>query len=218
VELPPGASQATTLEGSSKAGTIDGTRLTITGPFDAGTTAVQIAFRQAYSSRTWTLEQRWPAPFEQVTVGVEKVGALAMASPQLPNTTDVTSDNGTVFVLGRGPALAAGQPLTVTLSNLPFESPTPRYVALGLAAALLLLGGWMGFAGGSRDTSRRTLTNRREALLQELEQIDGRRRDGAMSAERHATRRQRLLQELEQVYGELDETTGPQGGGEGVAA
>jgi len=40
-----------------------------------------------------------------------------------------------------------------------------------------------------------------------------------MSADRHAVRRQRLLQELEQVYGELDQTTtGPQGGGEGVAA
>jgi hypothetical protein len=219
VELPPGASQPTALEGSSKAGTLNGTRLTITGPFDAGTTPVQIAFRQTYPNSTWTLEQRWPAAFEQITVGVEKVGTLTMASPQLPTTTDVTSDSGTVFVLGRGPALAAGEPMRVTLTNLPFESRTPRYVALGLAAALLALGGWMAFAGGSRDTSRRTLTNRREALLQELEQLDAKRRDGSISAERHAARRQRVLQELESVYGELDQnTTGPQGGGEGVAA
>jgi hypothetical protein len=219
VDLPPGASQATALDGSSKAATIDGTRLTIAGPFDAGTTSVQIAFRQVYSSSTWTLEQRWPAPFEQITVGVQKIGALAMVSPQLPTITDVTSDSGTVFVLGRGPALAAGEPIRVTLTNLPFESRTPRYVALGLAAALLVLGGWMGFASGSRDTSRRALTNRREALLQELEQIDARRRDGSLSAERHAARRQRVLQELESVYGELDQSpTGPQGGGEGVAA
>jgi hypothetical protein len=154
-----------------------------------------------------------------VTVGVEKVGALAMASPQLPTTSEVTADGGTVFVLGRGPALAAGQPMRVTLSNLPYESPTPRYVALSLAAALLALGAWMGFGSGSRDTSRRALTDRREALLQELDQIDAKRRDGTMSAERHAARRQRLLQDLEQVYGELDQTTtGPQGGGEGVAA
>jgi hypothetical protein len=219
VELPPGASQATSLEGSSKVGALSGNRLTITGPFDAGTTSVQIAFRQPYGGSTWTLEQRWPAAFEQVTVGVEKVGALAMASPQLPTTSEVTADGGTVFVLGRGPALAAGQPMRVTLSNLPYESPTPRYVALSLAAALLALGAWMGFGSGSRDTSRRALTDRREALLQELDQIDARRRDGTMSAEQHAARRQRLLQDLEQVYGELDQTTtGPQGGGEGVAA
>ena len=219
VELPPGATGASVLEGSSKAGTVSGSRLTITGPFDAGTTPVQIAFRQSYGGSTWTLEQRWPATFEQVTVGVEKVGGLTMSSPQLPTTSDVTADGGTVFALGRGPALAAGQPLTVTLTNLPFESPTPRYVALGLAAGLLALGAWMGFGGGSRDVSRQTLMNRREALLQELDQLDGRRRDGSISADRHAARRQRLLSELEQVYGELDQTpAGPQGGGEGVAA
>jgi hypothetical protein len=219
VDLPPGATGAAALEGSSKAGTVSGSRLTITGPFDAGTTAVQIAFRQAYGGSTWTLEQRWPATFEQVTVGVEKVGALTMSSPQLPTTSDVTADGGTVFALGRGPALAAGQPLTVTLNNLPFESLTPRYVTLGLAAGLLALGAWMGFGGGSRDVSRQTLINRREALLQELDQLDGRRRDGSISADRHAARRQRLLSELEQVYGELDQSpAGPQGGGEGVAA
>jgi hypothetical protein len=141
-----------------------------------------------------------------------------MASPQLPTTNEVTSDNGTVFLLGRGPGLAAGQPMTVTLSSLPFESRTPLYVALGLAAGLLALGAWLGFGGRKHETSRQTLTNRREALLQELEQLDTRRRDGSMSAERHAARRQRLLQELEQVYGELDQATSPQGGGEGVAA
>ena len=219
VDLPPGATGASALEGSSKAGTVSGSRLTITGPFDAGTTPVQIAFRQAYGGSTWTLEQRWPATFEQVTVGVEKVGGLTMSSPQLPTTSDVTADGGTVFALGRGPALAAGQPLTVTLSNLPFESPMPRYVALGLAAGLLALGAWMGFGGGSRDVSRQTLMNRREALLQELDQLDAKRRDGSISADRHAARRQRLLSELEQVYGELDQSpAGPQGGGEGVAA
>jgi hypothetical protein len=219
VDLPAGASQPTSLEGSSKVGTLSGNRLTITGPFDAGTTSVQIAFRQAYGGSTWTLEQQWPAAFEQLTVGVEKVGALAMTSAQLPTTSEVTADGGTVFVLGRGPALAAGQPMRVTLSNLPYESRTPLYVALGLAAGFLGLGAWLGFSRGSGDTSRRALTNRREALLQELDQIDAKRRDGSLSAERHAARRQRLLQELEQVYGELDQTTtGPQGGGEGVAA
>ena len=95
----------------------------------------------------------------------------------------------------------------MTLNGLPYESRTPRYVALALAAGLLALGAWLGFSKARARHRSRRLTNRREALLQELEQLEAKRRDGTMSADRHAARRQRLLQELEQVYGELDQTT-----------
>ncbi len=219
VDLPSGASSATVLEGSSPLGTISGNRLTITGPFPAGTTSVQIAYRMAYSGASLTFVQPWPAAFERTTVGVEKVGSLSLSSPQLPETSEVNGDGGTVFVLGRGGALAAGTPLTVTLANLPHRNRTPRYVALGLAAAFIVLGAWLAFSGPARNTSRQALTDRREALLQELAQIEVKRRDGALSADRYAARRHRVLSDLEHVLGELDQTVpGPQGGGEGVAA
>ena len=92
-------------------------------------------------------------------------------------------------------------------------------MALALAARCILL---RRLAGGSRPRpapDARSLAERREQLLQELTQLELRRRDGAVSAERFATRRRRLVAELEQIYGELDAAAaGPQGGGEGVAA
>lgn len=219
IDLPSGASSATALEGSSPLGVISGNRLTITGPFPSGTTSIQIAYRLAYSSSSLTFVQAWPAGFERTTVGVEKVGNLTMTSAQLSETTEVNGDDGTVFVLGRGGALAAGTPLTLALANLPYRSRTSRYVALGLAAGFIALGAWLALSGPARNTSRQALTDRREALLQELAQLEVKRRDGALSADRYATRRQRVLTELEHVLGELDQAVpGPQGGGEGVAA
>jgi hypothetical protein len=217
IELPPAAAGPTLLEGSSPAGTLSGHRLTIAGPFPSGTTSIQIAYRLPHASSTLTLAQAFPAPFQQMSVGVEKLPGLAMTSSQLPSVSDVTSENGSVFILGRGPALAANTPLTVTLSGLAFHSPTPRYVALGLAAAFLALCTWLGFARRD-DTSRQTLQNRREALLQELTQLDAKRREGALAPARYAARRQRAVHELERVLGQLDERHTRRGGDEGVAA
>ena len=114
--------------------------------------------------------------------------------------------------------VAAGTPLTVTLTNLPYHSHVPRIAALSLAGAMLLLGVWLATRRGDLPDTR-TLAERREQLFKELTQLELRRREGAVSADRFATRRRRLIADLEQIYGELDSAVGgPQGGGEGVAA
>jgi hypothetical protein len=219
IDLPPGTSGATPLEGSSPSATVAGNRITVAGPFASGSTPVQVAYRLAYDSGTVTLVQPFPAAFQQITVGAQKVGALSMASPQFTEPPrDVTTQDGKVYALGSGAALAAGTPLTVTLSNLPHHSGTPRVAALSLAGAMLLLGVWLAMRRGDLPDTR-TLAERREQLLKELTQLELRRRDGAVSADRFATRRRRLMADLEQIYGEIDDTAGgPQGGGEGVAA
>ena len=55
IDLPPGATGATALEGSSPAATVAPNKITITGPFASGTTMVQVgvpdAVRAARSSR-----------------------------------------------------------------------------------------------------------------------------------------------------------------------
>jgi hypothetical protein len=218
IDLPSGVSGLTALEGSSPSATVSGDRVTIEGPFASGTTSVQVAYRLAYNSGTVTLSQAFPAAFQQITVGVQKIGALSVASPQFAEVREVTTQDGKVYALGNGGALAAGTPLTVTLSNLPHHSRMPRTVALGLAGAVIVLGVWLATRKGDLPDAR-SLAQRREQLLKELTQLELRRRDGAVSAERFATRRRRLIADLEQIYGEIDgAAAGPQGGGEGVAA
>jgi flagellar biosynthesis/type III secretory pathway chaperone len=83
---------------------------------------------------------------------------------------------------------------------------------------MLLMGVWLATRRGDLPDTR-TLAERREQLFKELTQLEQRRRDGAVSADRFATRRRRLMADLEQIYSEIDGTAaGPQGGGEGVAA
>ena len=220
LDFPEGALGATALEGSSPSATVSTRRVIVTGPFASGSTLVQVAFRMPYDSSELTMEQTWPAALQQVTVGVEKVNNLSIASPQFTSATDVTADGGDVFVLGRGPALPAGGTTKVTLSNLPIHSKTPRYVALGLAGLLAGVGVWLAVVkrAGHGD-ARLALTKRRDTLLSQLEQLEVKRRAGSIDANGYTTRRQRIYTELERIYGELDEVSGgPDGGGEGVAA
>jgi hypothetical protein len=220
VNLPRGATGATALEGSSKTATVTETKITVAGPFASGTTTVQAAFRMPYSSGELTMTQTWPVAFQQVIVGVQKVGDLRVASPQLTQTSDVRTENGDLFVLGNGPALPAGGTLSLTLSGLPFHSATPRYVALAIAGGLLAFGAWLAVSVRTKkDDTRQALVARRDTLLGQLAQLESKRRAGTADGEAQAKRRTRILGELEQIYGELDEAhPGPQGGGEGIAA
>ena len=131
IELPPGANGATALEGSSKLATVSEDRITITGPLPSGTTMVQAAFRMPYDDANLTLTQKWPAAFQQMIVGVQKVGNLQVASPQLNETNEVRTESGDLFVLGNGPALPAGGTLTLNLSGLPYHSKTPQLRGTG---------------------------------------------------------------------------------------
>lgn len=206
IELPPGAADASAMEGSSPQGVVDGRRITITGPFASGTTPVQVAFRLPHSSPELTFAQSWPVSLERVTFGVEKIGALAIASPQFTTTGDVRAESGTAYVLGTGGALAANTPLTVTLSNLPVRTVTSRYVALALALAIAAVGGWMAWQPGQTGANaRQALVHRRDTLLGDLTRLDARRPAAGAAADQHARRRRQLVAELEQVYGELDE-------------
>jgi hypothetical protein len=217
LELPREALAASAIEGSSPSATVSNGRLVVTGPFASGTTAVQVGFRLPYNSSELTLSQVWPAALQRVVVGVERLEGVRVSSPQFASTNDVPTGDGTVYILGSGPALAANATTTVTLSGLPHHSRISRYVALGIAGAIAALGIWLAVIGGTgKVEARQALIARRNTLLGQLAQLESKHRTGTVDAS-YSTRRQRIIGELERIYGELDEA-GPEGGGEGVAA
>ena len=219
IQLPSGAGGAATMEGTSPSVTVNGDVVTVQGPFAAGTTPVNVGFVLNYTDADVTIEQKWPVTLEQVTVGIERVGPIGMASPQFSASRDVTAEDGTTYLLANGPSLAANDTLTLQLSNLPVHSRTPVYVGVGLALAIMAFGAWLAFAGRKKDEDlRRRLVQRRDTLIGELARLEERRQRDALDA-KGSTRRQRLLAELEQIYGELDGVlSGPRGGGQGIAA
>ena len=219
-DLPRGAGGASALEGSSPSVKVSGNRVTVLGPFAPGTTPVQVGYQLRYDSQDIAVAQKFPVAMEQVTVGVQKAGDMRMTSPQFQTTRDLPTDDGTVFLVGNGSALAAGQILTLNLSGLPIHSSVPRIAALTLAGTIIAIGVWLIVAARGNDTrARKALEQRRDSLLGELEQLEVKRRAGTINAERYSSRRQRLMSDLEAIYGELDEAgAGPPGGGEGIAA
>ncbi|MEQ1758882.1 MAG: carboxypeptidase-like regulatory domain-containing protein [Vicinamibacterales bacterium] len=219
IDLPQGAASAAALEGSSQQATIAGDRVTVTGPFPPGVTSVQFGYTLRNTGPEYQFRQTLPVALEQVTVALQRVGSVSMTSAQFQSTGDVTSESGSTFILGSGPALGAGTTLAVSLSGLPAHSTVPRYTALTLAGLVIAGGVWLAFVGRpDSKEARRRLIARRDTLLGDLAHLEQRKRSGQESA-KDSARRVRVVAELEQIYGELDQAgAGPEGGGEGVAA
>ncbi len=93
-----------------------------------------------------------------------------------------------MFALGSGAALAPGTPLTVTLTNLPYHSRTPRYVGAGAGGRRHPLRRLAGHPHPAPEPDARSLADRREQLLKELTQLEAApaRRRGERRAVRDA--------------------------------
>ena len=167
-DLPPDAADATVLQGSSPQVSVKGTRVSLAGPFGPGRTSAQIAFDLTSDSADRTIVQRFPAAIDMVSVAVQKAGAVQMKSAQVPQQQEVPAD-GKTYIVGNGPSLPAGSPLTIDLTGLPHHETWPRNAALVLAVLILCAGAWAAL-GGSRhgaDARRRDLEARRERLFAE---------------------------------------------------
>jgi hypothetical protein len=217
IDLPRGAAGAAVLQGSSPSATVSGDRLTVTGPFAAGITSVQVGFTLPHDGPNLELQQTWPVALEQLTVAAEKIGELSMTSPQFSTVGEIKSGDGTPFLLASGAGLPAGSTLTVQLTGLPAHSALPRQIALVIALAILCVGAWLAYTPRITAPSKAKLVSRRDEILADLAAIERRRRRGESSG-RDAQRQPELLAELEGIYGELDVRPGPRGGGEDVAA
>jgi len=86
---------------------------------------------------------------EQVSVASQKLGTLAITSPQFTSVATVEGRGWDQFHSGKRRCNAAGSTLTLQISGLPVHSTTPRNIALGLAILIGLLGLRLALQGGS---------------------------------------------------------------------
>jgi hypothetical protein len=203
-----GCAVASLLPGSSPLVSVDGPRVAVAGPFPPGSTPVQVACEVPAATGSVELRQIFPAALEQFAVIVKKVGNPTLMSPQIAGQQDVQAQ-GETFIAATGSAVAAGQPLILSVSGFPHHSRTPRFIALGLAVAIIGAGIWVLRGSGQPDdktaADRKRLLGRRDKLFQELVRLEHDRRRGRANDARYATRREELMAALENVYGELDE-------------
>jgi hypothetical protein len=205
-DLPPDAISPTVLEGSSPQAQVKGTRVTFAGPFKPGRTSAQIAYQLGPADGgERALVQRFPAALDMVSVAVQQVGGVRMSSPAIAQQQQVTAD-GKPYLLGNGPSLPAGRPLTLELSGLPHHEAWPRTLALILAGIILAGGVWaaLGSARNGAAARRRELEQRRDRLFADLVRLEQAKRAGAVEAQECEARRRELLATLERIYGELD--------------
>ncbi len=210
IDLPSGAQGVTVLPGSSARTVADGPRVELPGPFDPGSTPLQIAYILPYSGASLTLSQSLPVDWDSVLLSVEKSGDVDFVSSQVPRRAEVPSETraGASHLLGAGPRIAAGTPFSIELTGLPYRSTLPSTVTLAVALAILGLGCWgaVGSAGAGPATgTREQLEARRERLFVDLVKAERQHRAGKMGPTRYATRRGDLFAALEGVYRALDE-------------
>jgi hypothetical protein len=207
-DMPSGATSTGLLQGSSPQASVKGSRVQVAGPFAPGRTLVQVGSTLPSKSGSVGVTQRFPAPLERLTVLAKKVGDLKLESPQLERQQDFASQGETI-VAAAGGSVAAGQPIVLAITGLPHHSAVPRYIALSLAAAIVLVGLWAAWpreGAPAQEGERKRLLTRREKLFNELVRLENDRRNGRGDATRYASRRQELIASLEHLYGALDDS------------
>lgn len=206
-ELPGAAERASVLEGSSPQAVAAGKTVTVSGPFAAGQTMVQFAYTLPLNRSEMTIEQKLPAALTQLTVLMQRLGEMHITSEQFAQHRDM-SNEGQAYILGQGPALKAGDTVTLSLTGLPASPVWPRNLALALATMILGAGAWLAARKGrvSIDTGARArqLQARRDRLFEQLTALEKQYAAGAIDNERYAAQRRELVGALERIYADID--------------
>jgi hypothetical protein len=208
-DMPAGAQGTNVMEGSTPLAKANGMHVTVDGPFPPGKTFVQVACQLPVTAATLDITQIFPAPLERLAVLVKKVGDIKLSSAQIGRQQEFPNE-GEVIIGAMGNAVAAGQPIALTLTDLPHHSMAPRYTALALAGVIVLGGIWAARQSqddpAAREAERKRLIARREKLLADLVRLENDYRNGRGDRARYASRREELVTSLETVYGALDDS------------
>jgi hypothetical protein len=205
-DLPRGSTGASILANSSPQAAAAEKQVTVAGPFAPGTTLVQFAYSMPYSSGDLTIEQVMPVPLSRLVVLAQKTGDMRLTSRQVSEQREMAAE-GQTYILGQGPAVPAGGVVAFSFQNLPHEARWPRYVALGLAAAILAAGAWVSRRPVGADAGAgalRRLEAKRSQLFDALTAVETQHREGRLDPDQYAARRQEIVTALERVYAALD--------------
>ncbi len=205
-DLPETAQGPGILQGSTPQALLAGKRVTINGPFPPGSTVVQFGYSLRIPGASLTVELKLPLALNQVSVMAQKVGGMELHSTQIAEHRDMPLQ-GETFIVGKGPAVAAGQTVSFTLTGLPHHAVWPRNLALVLAVLILAAGVWGSTRSGKSapdDDRRRRLEAKRDRLFGELTSIEEQHRQQSIDPERYAARRVELVAALERLYAEMD--------------
>jgi len=206
-DMPRAAVGTTLMEGSSKLATVSGTRVRVLGPFPPGHTVVQVGCQLPAGGGEVNVAQKFPANLDQLAVVVKKVGGATVKSPQFERQQEFPADNE-VYIASTGKAVPAGQEITIDFAGLPHHSSSPRWIALSLAAAIIVAGAFAARRPDSdvqrRAAERKRLIAKRDKLFNDLVKLENDRRAGRADERRYAARREELIAALEQTYGALD--------------
>lgn len=222
-DAPTSALGTSIMEGSSPQASVNGTRVQVQGPFPPGNTMVRASFALPVSSSgSIEISQPFPAPLAHLAVILKKVGNARLSSPQLGKQQEMPA-NGEMYIAAAGSGgVAAGEPVVLSITDLPHHSLVPRGIALSIALGIVVVGAWAARRHDPEDrgAARKALIARREKLFQDLVRLELDRKRGRGDQARYAGRREELIASLEHVYGALDsdDTTLEPAGGAGVTA
>jgi hypothetical protein len=150
-EAPANATNATLLEGSTPLAKVEGSRATIVGPLPAGATSLQFAYRVPTPAASVQFRQVLPLAASQLTVIVRKLNDLTVTMSDERGRREAPIEGRTYLVLNSG-AVSAGGAIDLAVAGLPAHPSWPRYVTLGLAALVVIVGVWAIASGASPDT------------------------------------------------------------------
>jgi hypothetical protein len=142
---------------------------------------------------------------------VHKQGDAKLASAQLERQQEFPNEGETI-IGGMGGSIAAGQPIAVSLADLPHHSSVPRWTAVSIVSVIVLAGVWASTRkvdGTADEATRKRLMARREKLFGDLVKVERDRRNGRGdpgNAVRLDARREELIASLEHIYGALDDS------------
>lgn len=205
--LPSDAVGTTLMEGSSPLASGRGREITINGPFPPGATQIQVASQYPVGNGTVEVSQTFPVALQELALIAKKEGAMQLTSPQIERQQETVTE-GTPVIIATGKGIAAGQPLSFTISGLPHHSFIPRNVTLIITGLILIAGAWALSRSASPEdlaAERKKLLARREKLFQDLVRLEHDHKRGKVGGAKYDARREELLQSLEHVYGALEE-------------